>query len=44
MTDLRKQAEEYAKDAILQLREYVIATEDAVFNAIAEAYEQGYAH
>jgi len=42
MTYLRKRAEDYAKDAILRLREYLITTEDKVEEAIVDAYEQGY--
>lgn len=40
--DLETQAQDYAEKAILRLRETIIATEDTVFSAIAEAYKQGY--
>lgn len=42
MTDLQAQAKDYAKDVILRLRGYIIFSEDVIFDALAEAYEQGY--
>lgn len=41
MTDLRKRAEDYAKDALKRYDDIMVWKVD-VFRLVAEAYEQGY--